>query len=124
MSDLKVLYRKAVRNRKATMTETEELARWLAELINEGAIALKDGKIQLDEYPAFLGALFGAKSALQGLDKLDDEFKQAELDDYLHLKDTIVASLTDVNVPIEAINQLTTLTIEFIKTFRLFKSYF
>ena len=118
---LKALYRKSVTS-KATMTETEELARWLGELINEAVLALKDGKIQFSEYPAFLGTLLGAKEALQGLDKLDDEFKQAELDDYLHLKDTLIASLTDVTLPTELIDELVELTISFVKVFKRIKS--
>ena len=119
---LEALYRRSVKGRKATMTETEELARWLGELINEAVLALKDGKIQIYELPQFLGTLLSAKDAFQGLDKLDDEFKQAELDDFLHLKDTLVAALADVTLPTELIDELVELTISFVKVFKRIKS--
>lgn len=98
---LQGLYRNspAVANRKAKMTETEEFARWFVELGSELIIALKDKKISLNEYPALLKVLWGAKDAFEGLNKFLDEWKQATEEDYISLANVMLDALTVDGVP-------------------------
>lgn len=98
---LSELYRNSpqVANRKATMTEIEEFARWFVELVSEFIIKLEDGKISLNEYPDLFKLLWGSKDAFTGLRKFDDEWKQAQSEDFLHLADTILTSITTDKIP-------------------------
>lgn len=98
---LQSLYRNspAIANRKAKMTEIEEFARWFVELGSEFIIALKDKKISLNEYPNIAKVLWGAKDAFDGLNKFDDEWKQATEEDYISLANAMLDSLTADGVP-------------------------
>lgn len=79
---------------KATMTEVEEFARWFAELTVTAVEVLADGKISFSDYPRFMASLWGAKEAFTGINKFGEEFKQAKLEDYIHLKDAVLSALT------------------------------
>jgi hypothetical protein len=101
----RILYPQGVQT-KATMTEVEQFAKWTVELVSEAVVALEDGKLTLNEYPAFINALWGAKDAFTGIKQFDDEFRQATVEDYEHLKNTVVSSIKSDKIPAAYIDLL------------------
>jgi hypothetical protein len=105
---------------KGTMIEVEEFARWFVELIAASIKIIKKGKVSLTDYPKFMKILWGAKDAFAGFSKFDDEFRQANYDDYRHLKDSVLKALWDsgANVPTEYIDLLAESAITNFKLYR------
>lgn len=110
---------------KAIMTETEEFARWLAELVVTAITDLSDGKLSFNEYPDFAKALWGAKDAFVGISKFVGEVKQATIEDWIHLKDSVkdelMKSVVGTRIPIDYIDLLSDTAVQNVKFFNATK---
>lgn len=111
---------KGIETPKGTMVEVEEFARWFVQLTAGAIMMIKRGKVSIADYPRFIKLLWGAKDAFGGFTKFDDEFRQANYDDYRHLKDTVLKALWDskAGVPTEYIDILAESAITNFKLFR------
>ena len=81
-------------------------------------IKLDDGKISIPEAFSTVPLLLGGVEAFRGFKQFDDELRQAEFEDYEHLANTILASMTTPNIPKEFLQRVVNFSIE---GFQIFK---